>query len=97
MLVTIEQLMDEYGLSMNDIRWYLCSQITYGILELTKTPDEITAYFWSGKLEVDLYNIEERYIADLQEELEKSIKTEAEIRDIFSTVIARRDNKIKYM
>ncbi len=95
--MTVEQLMDEYGLSMNDIRWYLCSQITFGILELTKTPDEITAYLWSGKLEADLYNIEEKYIAALQEEMQKEIKTETEIRDIFSSVVARRDNKIKYM
>jgi len=95
--MTVEQLMDEYGLSMNDIRWYLCSQITYGILELTKAPDEITAYLWSGKLEADLYNAEEKYIDNLQDELDKEIKTEAEIRDIFSSVVARRDNKIKYL
>lgn len=95
--MTVEQLMDEYGLSMNDIRWYLCSQITFGILELTKTPDDITSYLWSGKLEADLYNIEEKFIAALKEEMEKEIKTEAEIRDIFSSAVARRDNKIKYM
>lgn len=93
----VEELMEEYGLSMNDIRWYLCSQITFGILELTKTPDEITACFWSGKLEAELYNIEERFIASLKDEIEKNIKTEAEIRDIFSSVTARRDNKIKYL
>ncbi|MBN1648949.1 MAG: hypothetical protein JW874_13020 [Spirochaetales bacterium] len=92
-----EELMDEYGLELNDVRWYLCSQLSYKICEMVTAPDTITAYLWSGELEAQLYNIEERYLQSLQEEFDRSLKTETELREIFSEIYAKRDRKTGFM
>jgi hypothetical protein len=90
-------LMEEYGLDLSDVRWFLCSRISYKIGEMQKAPRDITAYLWSGTLEGELYNIEERFLESLQEEFDRSIKSEAELRDIFSQIHAKRDQKTNYL
>ena len=93
----INALIDEYGLDLNDIRWYLSGRIAQTIKTLAADINDLTAYIWSGKLEGDIYNIEETYLEKLQEDMERRIKTESEIRDILGHIIQARDKKIKYM
>lgn len=93
----IDELMEEYGLDLNDVRWYLCSQIANNIVNMAKIVDDITAYLWSGKIESELYNIEELYLENLKKDLKDDVKTETEIRDIFAQIFAVRDRKIKHM
>jgi len=73
--------MDEYNLTLDDLRWYRAKLLTDSLLTKRDTPLEITRRIWSGSLEAELYNMEELYLAQLQEDLDRGITDEQAIRD----------------
>ncbi|MCK5153387.1 MAG: hypothetical protein KAQ93_03440 [Spirochaetales bacterium] len=81
---TIKFLMKEYSLEIDDIRWYVSYQKTVSILSYIDTPIDITKNIWSGKLEADLYNMEEKYLEDIGSQLERGLIDEAWIREQFA-------------
>ena len=48
---------------------------------------------WSGKLEAELYQMEERFLTELQEKLDAKQADESEIRNIFSEINAEKTNR----
>lgn len=81
--MTLASLLEEYDLSLDDIRWYLASLITNSILENRDRPEEITRRIWSGALEAELYNMEEAYLKHTQEDLSRGLTDEQFVRDQF--------------
>jgi hypothetical protein len=81
--MTLSSLLDEYDLSLDDIRWYLSALLTDSLLMSKDHPDEITRRIWSGALEADLYNMEELYLARLQDEYVRGTTDQQAIRDQF--------------
>jgi len=79
--MTLPHLLDEYNLTLDDIRWYRAKLLTDSILTKRDTPAEITRRIWSGSLEAELYNMEEVYVAQLQEDLDRGITDEQANRD----------------
>ncbi|MDA3808963.1 MAG: hypothetical protein PF518_01405 [Spirochaetaceae bacterium] len=82
--MNIRELMKEYNLEIDDIRWYLSIVEAEKIEILTKNKEEIVRYIWSGELADNLYNMEEIYINSLQDHLERNITDESNIRDFFA-------------
>ncbi|RKX81070.1 MAG: hypothetical protein DRP58_12335 [Spirochaetes bacterium] len=80
----IGNLLKEYSLDIDDIRWLISSRITKQLLNKKEKPIEITKIIWSGKLEADLYNMEEKYMEDLEFQLERGLIDEAWIRELFA-------------
>ena len=80
----VENLMKEYSLEIDDIRWYVSYQKTVSILSYKDTPLEITSKIWSGKLEADLYNMEEKYLENIDSQLERGLVDEAWVREQFA-------------
>ncbi len=80
----IRELLDEYSLEMDDIRWMLSSRLTENILSKNQSPEEVIRMIWSGKLESMLYNMEERYLSDIESQLERDLIDEAWIRENFA-------------
>lgn len=80
----ITDLMKEYNLEIDDIRWFISYQKTISILSEKDSPDLITKKIWSGKLEADLYNMEERYLEDIFLRLDRGLIDEAWIREQFA-------------
>jgi hypothetical protein len=83
--MTIESLMEEHDLVLDDIRWYLASRIANTLLSQSEHPEEITRRVWSGALEGELYNMEERFLERLQDELERGLLDEQAAREHFSS------------
>lgn len=80
----LKELMEEYRLEIADIRWLIAHRITVSILSYTENPEEITKLMWSGKLESELYNMEEKFLEDIKLQLERGLIDEAWIREQFS-------------
>lgn len=75
--------MKEYNLEIDDIRWYLSIIEAEKLLGFPRDRKELIRYIWSGELENNLYNMEERYIETIQEQMDRNITDESDIRNIF--------------
>ncbi len=84
----IKTLMEEYSIELDDIRWYLSDTIARKILSMETLPEELTRYIWSGKLDADIFNMEERYIKELEDLLERNLIDETAIREYFAETSA---------
>ena len=80
----INNLLKEYSLEIDDIRWFVSYQNTISILSNRDNPNELTKIIWSGKLEADLYNMEEKYLDDIISQFDRGLVDEAWIREQFS-------------
>mgnify|MGYP006295966295 CR=1 FL=1 len=77
--MTIHELLDEHGLSIDDVRWYLAREQADRLLAYKDHPKELAHLIWSGQLESELYEMEERFVADLEEQLQRGQTDEAAV------------------
>ena len=82
--MNIKVLMKEYNLEIDDIRWYLSIMEADRLIDLCSNREDLVRYIWSGELADNLYNMEEIYINSLQEQMERNITDESNIRDFFA-------------
>jgi len=75
--------MKEYNLEIDDIRWFLSIREAERLLSFPQDRKELIRYIWSGELENNLYNMEEKYLENLQEQMDRNITDEADVRDFF--------------
>ena len=80
----LQELMKEYSLELADIRWLISSRLTTSILSDSDTPAEIAKRIWSGKLESELYNMEEKFLEDIMLQLKRGLIDETWIREQFA-------------
>lgn len=81
--MSVTRIQDEYDLSLDDIRWYLSTMIAESLLSQRESPEAITRRIWSGALESQLYDMEERFVRDLQDELDRGLIDEQKVREHF--------------
>lgn len=81
--MNVKDLMKEYNLEIDDIRWYLSMIEAEKIMNFPSDGKELIRYIWSGELENNLYNMEEKYLELLQEQMDRNITDESDIRDSF--------------
>ena len=79
--MTVSSLLEEYDLSLDDIRWYLAYTTAQSLLSQADRFDELVERIWSGKLEAELYNMEESFLKRLAEDLGRGLADEQTIRD----------------
>ena len=77
----VEELMEEYGLEVDDIRWLLANRKAGQLLEYRERMEELVLHIWSKGLEDSLYNMEERFIADLQDQYDRGLIDEPFLRE----------------
>jgi hypothetical protein len=88
--MNIPSLLREFDLTIDDIRWYLSVQMAKKFLEFKDHEYDLTTLIWSKKLETELYNMEEQYLSDLQEDLDNKYIDEVDIRNILSEVVMEK-------
>ncbi len=86
--MTIDQLMQEYHFEIDDIRWYMSAIMTERILSMKDKKEDLIRFVWAGTLEKDLYDMEERFLKDLQDQKDRGLTDEAHIRDMFTEIDA---------
>lgn len=93
--MNIHELLDEYNLEPDDIRWSLCLRLTESIVIKMETegPLSVTRDFWSGNIGDELYDLEERWIRDRGDSLNRSILDEGHLRDELSQMSLDKINR----
>ena len=91
--MTIEELLDEYGLEISDVRWYLALTMAQSLLEHRDNARELIHNIWSGRLEAELYQMEERFMADIQTKLDQRRMDEHQLRELLQEIRAARSSR----
>lgn len=91
----IDEIMEEFHLTNDDIRWFLSLQKAREIFALNDNPLQVVQYIHSKKLEVDLYDMEDRYLSELQNRYETKLIDEATIREELYRINREKINRQK--
>ena len=86
----ISDLMKEYNVEIDDIRWYLASLLKEKLVLMGRENTELEKYIWSGKLDSDLYNMEEKFLDELKQAYDSGTTDEAYIREKFAEISASK-------
>lgn len=81
--MTVDELRAEFDLAIDDIRWYLSHDLMNRLLERKDEPQGVVDWIWSGRLEAELYQMEERFLNRLQDEMERNLIDERQVREHF--------------
>ena len=76
-------LMELYNLDLDDIRWYLSVLMGEKLSSLQNEPLRLIDYIWSGQLADELFNLEERYLEQLEALWNSNQLDEAKVREFF--------------
>ena len=88
--MNVKSLMQEYSVELSDVRWYLSYKTAERLLTYKDDLKGLTRLVWSGRLEADMYNMEEAFLNDLQEKFDKNLADEARVRELFSEIVAKK-------
>ena len=89
----IRELLQEYDLEIDDIRWYLAALQADHLLSYRQNRRELIRLIWSGSLEAELYDMEERFLGELQSRLEQGSRDEIQVRAILKEIVASREKR----
>ena len=93
MFVKIGELMQEHDLQIDDVRWYLASAQAERLLTYRDKKRELIRLIWSGSLEGELYDMEERFLGELQERLDRGTRDEIQVRAVLKDVVSGRKSR----
>ena len=93
--MNIQDIIEEYSLEIDDIRWYLSELLCEKFLSHKEQPQELTHYIWSGELGSNLHDMEEKFIADLQDQYNRGLSDEAMIREIVREIDTSRKKRYR--
>lgn len=85
--MNIYNLLEEYSLEMNDVRWYLSSMKAFSIMEFKNDKEGLTEYISSGQLEAELYNMEDKYLQETQDLIDRGKIDEVNIRETLNEMM----------
>lgn len=86
--MNIYSLLEEYSLELNDVRWYLSNNIAFSIIDEYKSdPESLLKKINSGELEAELYNLEDRYLSDTQDLIDRGKIDEVNIRETLNEML----------
>jgi len=93
LFVKINEMMQEYELEIDDVRWYLACQQADLLLGYRDNKRELIRLIWSGVLEEALYDMEERFLGELQSRLDGGVEDEVQIRGVLREVVSCREKR----
>ena len=88
--MTVHELLKDHDIEIDDVRWFLSVQLALKLLEYRDRPSELTDLIWRGKLDTELYDMEEEYLRTLQSDLDRNLKDMHAIREIVAEIIAEK-------
>jgi len=92
----IKNLMDEYFLQIDDVRWYLSLQVAKQLIEYKNDLPNLTDFICSKRLEIALYDMEESFLQKIENDYEKQIIDESGVREIVSAIITEKEKRNRH-
>jgi len=89
-MASLSELMDEYNVELDDIRWYLSQDIADELINYKDRHVELAMEIWSGRLGDRLYELEDRFVRELGDALAHGRTDEVKVRTVLSEVRAAR-------
>lgn len=86
----MQALMAEYGLEIDDVRWFLSVRLTDELMSYQTRQWELIQEIWSGRLADRLYNLEERWMEENERLLAEGLSEEGKLRELFAECRAAR-------
>ncbi len=93
LFVKIGEMLQEYGLEIDDVRWYLACLQADRLLGYRDNKRELIRLIWSGELEEALYDMEERFLRELQSRLDRRTRDEVQVRRVLREVVLCREKR----
>ncbi|WP_319561073.1 hypothetical protein [Marispirochaeta sp.] len=90
MSVNIRELLKEYDLEIDDLRWYLSMQMAERLLTYREDPRLLTELIWRGTLGDELYDMEERFLRESQEQMDRGVLDETRVREQLNQALRAR-------
>ncbi len=94
--MNIKSLLTEYSLEIDDVRWYLSRVLTERIQSMAEKPEELTRFIWSSALSDELYNMEERFLKTLQDQIDEKTLDESHLRDMLADMETARRRRLGF-
>lgn len=89
----INDLLNEYEITTNDLRWYLSKKLAFSLLEYRNNLMGLTKYIESGELDVELYYMEEKYLEETQDLMNRGKIDEVNIREVLNEIVILKKNR----
>jgi hypothetical protein len=96
LFVNIGEMMKEYDLEIDDVRWYLACLQADRLLGYRDKKRELIRSIWSGELEGALYDMEERFLGELQGRLDRGTRDEIQVRSVLREVVSCREKRYTF-
>ena len=88
--------MEEYGLEIDDLRWFLSVQLTDELMTFQTKQWQLIEEIWSGRLGDRLFRLEERFLEDTEKLLETGQTEEGKVRDFFAEArVSKRRRRLR--
>jgi hypothetical protein len=91
--MTLAGLLKERGLEVDDVRWYLSVLLAQRLLQHRESPSELVRLVWSGRLEAELYHMEERFLEELERKVSSGVADEHRVREIMSEIETQKRSR----
>ena len=91
----IESILEELELDIDDIKWFLATQMATSLLSYQEEPALLARHIWSGKLEAELYRMEERFLEELESKLESGQADREEVMEQMQEVVLENNKRWK--
>ena len=94
--MNVKALLKEYNLEIDDVRWYLSEVMSQRLSSMQQKPEDLIRFIWSGEMSDELYDMEERYLQTMQDQLDEKTLDEAHLRDTLSEMESSRRRRQGY-
>ncbi len=85
--------MKEYDLEIDDIRWYKSFVTAQELLSYEDSIEELVQIIWSGNLAGSIHDMEEKYLLELQDRIDRGLTDETGIREILADAYALKNKR----
>jgi hypothetical protein len=86
----LSDYLDEYDVTIDDVRWHLSLAEAARLLTYTEDPVELARLIWAGTLESELHDMEEELLKRTQEDLDAGRIDEEKIHLLMEEIRASR-------
>ncbi len=93
-MITVRELLQEYDLDIADIRWILSVQEVERVFTYKNHREDLIQQYFTGEISSMLYNWDERYIEELQQDMERGLTDETRVREVFQKALLLKKERL---